>query len=205
MKTKFILSFLIALIFIPIAISKTFTVVNAGYTFSPSVLNINVGDTVIFTLASIHDVAEVNKDVWDADGSTSNGGFSLGFGGGTLVFNKVGTFYYVCQPHAGMGMKGTITVNGETFIQNISKQVSFSLYPNPTSDKLTTELNYSVSGNSQITIFDITGKQLMNENFINSEELTHTIDVSKLNSGKYFIHYTINNNSYTQSFVKIKR
>ena len=39
-------------------------------------------------------------------------GFSVGFGETkTLTFDKAGTYYFVCSPHAGMKMKGQIMVN----------------------------------------------------------------------------------------------
>ena len=86
------------------------TVMNMGFSFSPSLLTINAGDTVRFNLDSNHNAVEVSQTTWNANGNTPNGGFSVGFGGGDVVFNTPGTFYYVCQPHASGGMKGRIVV-----------------------------------------------------------------------------------------------
>ena len=98
---------------IPVVVTPTqsFTVVNAGFTFSPATLNVNAGDTITFSLAGIHNVVEVDQATWNANGNTSNGGFTLPFGGGTLVLIDPGTYYYVCQPHASQGMKGMIIVH----------------------------------------------------------------------------------------------
>lgn len=88
----------------------THTVVDAGFSFSPATLTINLGDTVVFAISPAHNVVEVTQTTWNSNGNTSNGGFTLPFGGGTLVIGAVGTYYYVCSPHASMGMKGQISV-----------------------------------------------------------------------------------------------
>jgi len=92
-------------------VPQTYIVNSAGFSFSPSTLTIRVGDTVNFALTGIHNAVEVSKATWDANGSTSNGGFSVPFGGGSQTFTQPGTYYYVCTAHAAMGMKGTIIVN----------------------------------------------------------------------------------------------
>jgi len=84
------------------------TVTNSGLTFTPANLEVSVGDTVIFNIGSSHNVVEVTQATFNANGTTSNGGFSLPFGGGTIIIDEANTYYYVCQPHAGAGMKGTI-------------------------------------------------------------------------------------------------
>jgi plastocyanin len=93
-----------------VSISAVFTVSTSGFTFSPGSLTINQGDTVVFNLGPSHNAVEVTQATWNSNGNTSNGGFSLPFGGGTVVFPTTGNYYYVCAPHASMGMKGAITV-----------------------------------------------------------------------------------------------
>ena len=92
------------------AFAAQHTIQSSGFTFSPADLSVNPGDTVIFNLASMHDAREVTFSTWKADGSTSNGGFDVPFGGGSIVLTTPGTYYYVCVPHVSLGMKGTITV-----------------------------------------------------------------------------------------------
>jgi plastocyanin len=91
--------------------AQTFTITTVGFTFSPATLTISAGDTVNFSLPSDHDAVEVSKATWDANGTTSNGGFSIPFGGGSHTFAQPGAYYYVCAAHASLGMKGTIIVN----------------------------------------------------------------------------------------------
>lgn len=83
---------------------------NAGFDYTPDYLEIQLGDTVSFELSGSHDAVEVSRATWMSNGSASNGGFVLGFGGGEWIPAVVDTFYYVCTPHASMGMKGRVVV-----------------------------------------------------------------------------------------------
>ena len=93
------------------AAPKTVTVATTGFTFTPATVTIRAGDTVNFSITSIHSALEVSKATWDANGNTSNGGFNIPFGGGSHTFSRPGIYYYVCGAHFAMGMKGTIIVN----------------------------------------------------------------------------------------------
>ena len=91
-----------------------------GITFDPDTLSINVLDTVFFTGLGYHDVTEVDESTYLSNGATSNGGFTYLFDN-FHVFTEPGTYYYVCSPHASMGMKGMITVVDDwTFFQTSS-------------------------------------------------------------------------------------
>ena len=97
--------------------STTFSVTNSSFTFAPASTTIITGDTVNFTLASIHNVREVSLATYNANGTTAlTGGFSVAFGGGKLTGVAVGTHYYVCSNHASMGMKGQIIVQSSVGI-----------------------------------------------------------------------------------------
>ena len=80
--------------------------------FSPADITIAVGDSVLFEMSSTHNAVEVSKETYDAKGSAAlEGGFNVGFGETQEVqFNEAGIHYFVCTPHAGGGMIGTITV-----------------------------------------------------------------------------------------------
>src|ERR1041384_7421235 len=87
------------------------TVKSPGLAFSPDSLRITPGDTVVFAIAAMHNAVEVSQSTWLANDTTPNGGFSLPFGGGTVVLTDTGVHYYVCQVHVSFnGMKGRIFV-----------------------------------------------------------------------------------------------
>ncbi|UKN01842.1 T9SS type A sorting domain-containing protein [Paracrocinitomix mangrovi] len=107
-------SFLSLILFISFYSNATIvTIINSGFTFSPDAVTITEGDTVQFTIGGAHFVVETNQTTWNANGNTPlGGGFTTPNGGGMVLpsFLTVGTHYYVCSPHASVGMKGTITV-----------------------------------------------------------------------------------------------
>ena len=97
--------------------STVWIINNSGTNFVPASITINIGDSVNFIIANAHDAAEVSQSTWNANGNTLlPGGFKTPFGGGMVLPAQLGAgvHYYVCEPHAANGMKGTITVQNCT-------------------------------------------------------------------------------------------
>jgi plastocyanin len=87
----------------------SYTITTVGMSFSPDTIVCDVGDTINFILGGYHNAVEVSDSTWLIGGTTSNGGFSFGYGStGMFIPDDCHTFYYVCQPHASSGMKGVI-------------------------------------------------------------------------------------------------
>lgn len=91
---------------------SAWTISNSIYAFNPSVLTITLGDSINFNIDNIHNVVEVSRATWNANGNELLAGFSLPFGGGTLQASQlsIGTHYYVSSLHSTIGMKGVIIV-----------------------------------------------------------------------------------------------
>ena len=107
---KRILFSLAVLFFVAPLFANTFTVSNSGTTFIPDSTTITQGDTVLFSLASPHNAQEVDSLTWANNSNTPVTGFNTPVGGGVVTGLSLGTHYYVCAPHASMGMKGKIVV-----------------------------------------------------------------------------------------------
>jgi len=91
-----------------------------------------------------------------------------------------------------------INISPEASIQQYQNISNLSIFPNPASDKINISFNSIVSDNFQFTLFDITGKTLINQNIKSTiGENKTTIDVSELDNGIYF--YTISNSVISQS------
>lgn len=117
--------FLLLFLSIQTGYATKHTITNDGFTFSPASLTAQSGDTLVFSIGNDHNVVEVSKTTWDANGTTSNGGFQLPFGGGMLVLTQPGVYYYVCEPHASQGMKARLTIQSasqadEVFVATLS-------------------------------------------------------------------------------------
>lgn len=91
--------------------ATTWTITNSGTTFTPDLITITLGDTVVFQLEGQHNAQEVSQADWNANNNSPIIGFQTNFGGGEVTGLTGGTHYYVCSPHASMGMKGRIIVN----------------------------------------------------------------------------------------------
>jgi plastocyanin len=187
--------------------AETHTITNSGQTFSPDEITIGVGDVIDWDIADFHNVVEVTQETWNANGNTSNGGFSLGFGGGEVTFNTAGTFYYVCEPHASSGMKGIVHVETVTGISDVVEK-SFpllTLYPNPANDFVTLEFAVEKFSNVQIDLYDVTGRKL--QGFLSSEfssgEYSRVIDLTGFSPGKYFVYFIANEEVRVQPLFKI--
>jgi len=192
MKTRFLL----LLLLLPIAISAysiTWQVTNSGFTFSPAIVTIHSGDDVNFTLDANHNAVEVSAATWNANGSTTNGGFNVAFGGGLVSASQlgVGTHYYVCQPHASMGMKAKIVVVTATDVNEMKTSLNITLTPNPARNiiKITTNENAFIG--SDYLLFDQLGRQMLTGQL--TDKVT-AVTVSQLPAGIYFMRITAQHN-----------
>ena len=117
-----------------------------------------------FTLAASHNVVEVSQSTWNANDNTAlPGGFQTPFGGGLVLPAKLGTgtHYYVCSPHASLGIKGIIIVQDNSGIADNKLQAGISVYPNPANNLMTIKAANDLVG-SQYLISDQTGRQVLN-------------------------------------------
>jgi plastocyanin len=183
------IKFLLLLLLLPIAISAysiTWQVTNSGFTFSPSIVTIHLGDDVNFTLDSNHNAVEVSSTTWNANGGASNGGFLVDFGGGLVSTSllSVGTHYYVCQPHASLGMKGKIVVVATTGVVETQTSLSITLAPNPATNFIRITANESNLIGSGYVLFDQLGRQMLTGKL--TDNVTR-VAVNQLPSGMYFM------------------
>ena len=187
-----------------IGFSSTVTVTNSGTTFTPDAVTINMGDDVLFSLASIHNVIEVNLDTWTANMNTPlPGGFSLPLGGGTVPANllTVGIHYYVCGPHASLGMKGKITVVNTTGIVENPLKDGFSIYPNPSNGNFQLKINNPLAAKKlDLGIYDVIGNKVFAISNIQQQYATN-FELGDLPKGTYVVRLYDGTESYYRKIV----
>lgn len=201
MKTRILLSVLLLLIS-SLGFSKTWTVTNQGSAFKPSDITINSGDTVVFDIATTHNVEEVSKAIYDANSNTPLPGFSLPYGGGTLLPSQltVGTHYYVCTPHTVWGMKGTITVKGTTGVESIKKQTVVLVYPTSSSGLFHVAVDGMNSNNNQSAeVYSIAGQMVYQSRILNQN---FDIDLSQSKEGVYLMIIRNGGESVVKRIIK---
>ena len=180
--------------------SKTWTVLSSGMAFSPATITINQGDSVNFTLDVSHNAVEVSQTVWNANGTTSNNGFSEPFGGGTVLPSKlaVGTHYYVCVPHASFGMKGKIIVQAVSGLDETLNENNVSIYPNPIVDQLSVRVNLTGTTHIEVKLYDIQGKlvTILLPKTTVSGMFLQTFEVpNEMAPGVYFVRMNLGNST----------
>lgn len=186
MKTKILLLLILSSISIT-GFSKVWEIGNAGNTFTPDTIKINVGDTVNFTIGSFHNAVEVDSKTWSDNGNTPlEGGFNVPFNGGMVYPDqlKEGTLYFICSPHVQFGMKGVIIVEEVTTdIREEFAVADIAVYPNPTSDLVNVKAGIDLIGSVYI-ITDLSGRAVLTGDI--REENT-SLDIGYLSNGLYFI------------------
>jgi plastocyanin len=201
---KLLLSSLTVFVLSQLNAQVTHTVVKGtGNSFSPSTLIVNQGDIVHFALSAPHDVTQVSADTWNANGTSPLlGGFVFSGGTGDFTATTPGTIYYVCTLHVAMyQMKGTITVNAVTALNDIHKDGTPRVYPNPASNYITL-LPDKNSVIEEIKLLDFSGKAVKIVNKADASGDRVRLDIASLNSGMYFVVVKTSDGIETEKFLK---
>jgi plastocyanin len=161
---------------------------NSGLEFTPADITIMAGDTVDWQIGGTHNVVEVSQATYDANGDAPlSGGFLTPFGGGKLAFETTGTFYYVCEPHAGLGMKGAITVQGTTSAVADFTPLSMDLRTlSPGHFELV--LNQATAGKATLRVLDASGRAALSQSLtLSAGEQAIDLDLAPMSPGVYWI------------------
>ena len=166
----------------------------ANFSFTPSSLTIEVGDTVFWTNTS--GTHNVNGSVTTFPSNPDSFGSGAPSSGWTYyyVFTTAGSYDYQCDPHALGGMTATISVSEPSVSINESKiENGTNVYPNPFTSYLTIALNKElINDNSSIEfiLYDLLGNQVHSITNVNAE-LTK-IETNQLSNGIYIFSFKSN-------------
>lgn len=184
--------------------SATFTINNSGLIFTPDAIAITVGDNVNFIIGNSHNAVEVSQATFNANGNTPlSGGFSVPYGGGTVPVDKLtaGIHYYVCTPHAGLGMKATITVLETTGVAENTSKSGISIYPNPSNGSFQLKLDNSLSSKKyDLGIYTLKGEKVYAQSDIQQKNLNE-IEIFDLPKGVYIVRLYGRNENYYKKIV----
>lgn len=177
---------------ISFATVRTVTVTN--FTFTPSVVNAVVGDTILWTwVLGTHTTTSTNVPLgaasWDAPISSLSTSFSY-------KITTPGSYSYDCTFHGVLfGMVGSINAVTATVTQTGTTVNSFELkqnYPNPFNPATTINFNIPKPENVKVNVYNILGKEIATlvEEKLNAGSYTVKFDGAKYSSGVYI--YKIN-------------
>ena len=147
-------------------------------TFLPMFTNMQLGENVTFIVSGAHTATQVSEETWMANSNTPlPGGFDFSAGEHVFVPTELDTIYFVCQPHAGMGMKGLIVVESTTAIDETTSNTLFRTFTNPVTD----ELNVECSGTNEFVLIDVQGREVLHRT-VNTND---RIGLAQLPEGNY--------------------
>ena len=208
-KTLIPLIIILAMVFMNANIfSTTYTIQAGGFSFSPSTVNVAVGDTIKWAwLNGTHTTTSVTVPTgaaaWDNPLDNSHTSFSY-------VVHVGGQYNYQCNFHYMMGMTGVInaSVTGIKPLSNLvpDKFQLYQNYPNPFNP--TTNIKFDIAKNSvvKLTIFDMNGKEIVT--LLNGELQpgTYSIDWngSNYSSGVYFYKLELPGFTETRKLMLLK-
>jgi len=151
---------------------------SSNFQWTPSLLTVTSGTDITINVNGNHHMREVTEATWNANGNTSNGGFAFTFGTHTLNLTIPGTYYYVCVPHASMGMKGRIIVETNTGVLENTTTV-FSILPNPASDEIA--VTFPAAQGMQLALIDLKGSEVLRRSITSSDRVA----IGHLAAGNY--------------------
>jgi hypothetical protein len=105
----------------------------------------------------------------------------------TIVANKLNTVEVTYEENTGINDNLTLNI--------------INIYPNPSNGKLTINSNQDIA---QISVYDITGKAVHNQEYTNKQNQTE-IDLSALNNGIYFIAVQSANGEITKTKIVLAK
>ena len=192
-------------------ITSNYTVIAsaAGCTAS-AVRNVSVNPSPNITLSA----SPVTICISSSSTLTANGAASYTWNPGALTGSNVVVSPTVSTTYTAVGLTGscnstkTLSVNvftcGGTGINSSATNVNaYSIFPNPTSDKLFIQVKNNSSVDATIEIVDALGKTALKQNYnFNSSDNTRSLSVSTLPVGIYFVKITSLKDIIVLRFVK---
>jgi plastocyanin len=179
---------------------------NNNGVFTPSTLNIAIGDNIQFTTyfmgisggydGSTHQIRFNGGSPQDVVLNVSSNVLSQVTTVTTPVFNTAGTITMECvnsahcfnfaQLLSGWSCTGySITVGTTTEIAEEKLKSKIRVYPNPTSEVINVNLYPILGENPKVYIIDVLGKTIASMEKLTSQRLT--VDVASYKKGLYFV------------------
>ena len=190
MKKILFLIFLFANAGINAQISHTIN--TGGYYYAPSLLTIDVGDSVIWindggnhdvngNISSINGQPYNNPETFDSPATNVVGAVIFAY-----KFTVSGTYNYDCSVygHASQGMVGVLIVQEDTILSIKQKTNFVNIRPNPTKENITISIE-NFNGNIQTEVYDLIGHRLQstNETTISLQDCANGIYLLNVNYG----------------------
>ncbi len=198
---KYISGLLVLIYGLNISAQQTHIITGYDHYFSPDTAFVNVGDTVRLVSLGYHSITEQDSIDWVNNASTDNGGFWIGLGASTFedwfVVNQPGKYYFNCNPHAAMGMKGVLYVDSALGNEEEIHWDGFKAYLDKSN-----RLHLDYTNVKSVNIYSITGKIVYTKQL----EFNSNSKVVELNfdKGIYLVSFLNENSVIATKKIMIK-
>ena len=197
------LSFLLAYLSMNLNAQTSHSVTVSSFKYTPADLTITAGDEVVWTnTGGTHNVdgkTSVFPSNPESFGNNVGSGWTYKF-----TFNIAGTYNYHCDPHAGLGMVGTVVVNPKsvTSIQTLADASgNIQLYPNPASESIQLRFPANYPEMNSLKVYSITGS-LIDQKVLSGNPGTLQYDLSRFKNGMYFMEINAGSRKDVMKFLK---
>lgn len=113
-----------------------------------------------------------------------------------------GTYTVTVLDTYGCSMTQTATVANTVGINESTSAGNVVVFPNPASEFITLKIESNSISRSEFYISNILGEKIYSENLDGSKNITMNINVSKYNSGIYFVSFKNENGISVMKFIK---
>ncbi|MCB0762638.1 MAG: T9SS type A sorting domain-containing protein [Flavobacteriales bacterium] len=161
-----------------------------GVTLDGSIVfNATAADSTMYM-----DYTEVTIDVSSyADGSTH----TLIIAGGNTTAELVN---FVCDDLS-------LTVDGTEIVgvgELLNREIEVVVYPNPAEDQITLQFNHEVHGDAVVTIYNLNGQVVSQENLSDVFNKTYSLSTDSMENGMYLVNVEANGTSFQQRVTVAK-
>lgn len=208
MKRNIIFICLMILTFSISAQATTHHVAVASFSFTPQDITVSQGDTVIWTNSSgTHNVHETSTPAVFFSGSAAPAPWTFTW----VVGNATPRVYhYQCDPHASMGMTGTVTVASVTSADEhtlLARGYSLSQnYPNPFNSETSIVFEIPIQNTVTLKVYNALGEEVKSLFAGEASAGSHRVafNASGMSSGLYFYRLETNAGILTRKMIYMK-
>lgn len=97
-----------------------------------------------------------------------------------------------------------INIEGQliTGVKDLDKSLQFSVLPNPSSGIFEINLKSDLFAQTQVSVYDLMGSEISTQNFGETNNLNHSLNLSQISSGIYLLKILRNNEVIHQRLLK---
>ncbi len=110
---------------------------------------------------------------------------------------------YTCLVTDAFGCSATFNFTVPSFVGLTEHKASdFTIEPNPVVDYLNINCTNPINSNLSFALIDVTGKTILTQEMISVSNQNHSIDVSNLSNGIYFLEIKVNSITIKKKIIK---